>query len=88
MILSNIKPFDVKFWYIIHFKTVEVHFNATFGEYQVLIYRCYSESLLVMLSLKRFKLFSENISVGWGYYSLLKKVTTKYFISSFNGQFI
>ena len=32
LIISNIKPFDDEFRYIIHFKTVEVHFNATFGE--------------------------------------------------------
>ena len=27
------KLFEVEFGHIIHFKTVEVHFNATFGEY-------------------------------------------------------
>ena len=32
LIISNIKPFDNEFRYNIHFKTVEVHFNATFGE--------------------------------------------------------
>ena len=31
------KPFDVEFPYIIHFETVEEHFNATFGEYQIYI---------------------------------------------------
>ena len=41
--ISNIKPFDVEFWYIIHFETVEVHFNATFGEYQILIYTYFTE---------------------------------------------
>ena len=43
--ISNIKPFDVEVRYIIHFKTVEVHFNATFGEYQILIYRYFSKIL-------------------------------------------
>ena len=40
---SNVKLFDVKFRYVIHFKTVEVHFNATFGEYQILSYRYLSK---------------------------------------------
>ena len=35
---SKIKPFDVKFGHIIHFKTAQVHLNATFGKYQILIY--------------------------------------------------
>ena len=43
--ISNNKPFDVEFRYIIHFKTVEVHFNATFGEYQILIYWYFSKIL-------------------------------------------
>ena len=43
--ISNIKPFDVEFRYVVHFKTVEVHFNATFGEYQTLIYRYFSKIL-------------------------------------------
>ena len=30
--ISHIKGFDVQFGHIIHFITVEVHFNATFGE--------------------------------------------------------
>ena len=30
--LSNIKQFDVKFVHIIHFKIVEVQFNAAFSE--------------------------------------------------------
>ena len=38
-------PFDVKFWYIIHLKTVEVHFNAIFGEYQILFYMYFSKIL-------------------------------------------
>ena len=52
------------------------------GEYQILIYRYFSKILYVMLSFKRFKLFLQNISVGWGYYSLLKKIITNYFKSS------
>ena len=42
---TKIKPFDVKFEHIIHFKTVQVHFNATFGKYQILIYRYFSKIL-------------------------------------------
>ena len=80
--------FDVEFGYIIHFKTVEVQFDATFGEYQipvqVLIYRYFSKILEVILSFKRFKLFSQNISVEWGCSSLLKKITTYYFKSFFH----
>ena len=86
--ISNIKPFDVDFRYIIHFKTVEVHFNATFGEYQVLIYRYFTKILLAMLSFKRFKMFLQNISVEWGCYNLWKKIISNYFKSSFNRQFI
>ena len=56
MNISKIKPFDVELEHIIHFKTVEVHFNAAFGEYQILIYRCLSKILQVMLSFKTFKL--------------------------------
>ena len=43
----KIKPFDDEFpyRYIIHFKTVEVHFNATFGEYLILIYRYFRKIL-------------------------------------------
>ena len=82
VIRSNIRPFDVEFRYIIHFETVEVHFNAMSGEYQILIYRFFSKILYVMLSFKRFKLFLQNISVEWGYYSLLKKIITNYFKSS------
>ena len=43
--ISNIKRFDGEFRYMVHFKTVEVHFNATFGEYQILIYRNFSKIL-------------------------------------------
>ena len=31
--ISNIKPFEVEFRYIIHFKTVEVHFNDLFDNH-------------------------------------------------------
>ena len=43
--ISKIKPFDVELEHIIHFKTAEVHFNETFGEYQILIYRYFSKIL-------------------------------------------
>ena len=82
--MSNIKPFGVEFQYIIHFKTVEVHFNATFGEYLILIYRYFSKILQAIPSFKRFKLLLQSISFGWGYYSLLKNITTNCFKSSFN----
>ena len=62
--IPNFKPFDVEFRYIIHFKTVDVHFNAMSGEYQILIYRYFSKILWVMLSFKRFKLFCKTFRLG------------------------
>ena len=50
--ISNIKSFDVEFQYIIRFNTVEVHFNATFGEYQILIYWYFSKICKQWLVLK------------------------------------
>ena len=35
----------LKLEHIIHFKTAEVHFNETFGQYQILIYRYFSKIL-------------------------------------------